>query len=211
MDNVILIGGGGHCSSIIDTIRYGNRFNIIGIIDAESIVGTYVEGIKVIGTDKELIKFIDKKTKVFISIGSIGNPEIRIDVYKRCKELGLELATIIDKTAIISSSIDNIGEGTFIGKGAIINTNVQIGKNVIINTGAIIDHDCKIEDFVHIAPASTLSGNVFVGKNSHIGTNSTIIQNINIGANTLIGAGSVVVKDVKQNKKAYGVPCREVL
>ena len=33
MKEIILIGGGGHCKSVIDVIEQENRFTIAGIID----------------------------------------------------------------------------------------------------------------------------------------------------------------------------------
>ena len=32
MDEIILIGGGSHCKSVIDVIEQENRFKIIGIV-----------------------------------------------------------------------------------------------------------------------------------------------------------------------------------
>lgn len=211
MENILLIGGGGHCKSVIDTINEGKLFNIVGILDIQKKVGTYLNDIKIIGTDDDL-EFYYKKgiSNIFITLGSIGNPKLRIEIYNRAKEIRFKIPIIIDKTAIVSKKVV-LKEGTFIGKGSIVNTNVEIGRNCIINTKSVIEHDCKIGDFVHIAPGSVLSGGVHIEENSHIGTNSTIIQNIRIGANTIIGAGSVVIEDINKNTIAYGNPCREVI
>ncbi|AZO96322.1 acetyltransferase [Halocella sp. SP3-1] len=210
MEDILLIGGGGHCKSVIDAITQGNLFNIVGVLDIREKVGRYVNNIRIVGIDDDLSSYYTEGIRnAFITLGSIGDPELRIKKYIYAKKIELKFPVIIDKSAIISSNII-IREGTFIGKGAIINTAAQIGKNCIINTGAVIEHDCIIDDFVHIAPGTVLSGGVHIGENSHIGTNSTVIQNIIIGSNTVIGAGSVVVKDINKNSKAYGNPCREV-
>lgn len=210
MDAIILLGGGGHCKSVIDSIRRMNRYHIIGILDKKDKVGSYINGVRIIGEDNELPHFFQRGVQyAFITLGSIGNILFREKIYQRVKSAGYKLPIIADPTAIISDSA-KIGEGTYIGKGAIINTDVTVGTNCIINTGAIIDHECQIGDFSHISPGTTLSGNVLVGYGTHIGTNSTVIQGIQIGSNTLIGAGSVVVKDIGSNKKAYGNPCKEV-
>lgn len=210
MKDMILIGGGGHCKSVIDTIREGRLFNIIGILDIKEKVGHYVCGIKIIGTDDELARYYKEGVENgFITLGSIGNCQKRITIYHQLKEIGMVLPVIKDKTSVISASAV-IGEGTFVGKGAVINTDVTIGENCIINTGAVVEHDCILEDFVHISPGSILSGGVTIGRNTHVGTQSTIIQNIEVGENTIIGAGSVVVKNISKNRKAYGNPCREV-
>lgn len=209
-NNILLIGGGGHCKSIIDTIKTSTNYNIVGIIDKKENIGKKILDIDIIGTDDKLKFFREEGIKyAFLSVGSIGEIKLRYDLYTLAKKLGYEFPNIIDSSSILANDI-KLGTGNFIGKGVIINSNVRVLNNCIINTGAILEHDCEIKDFCHIAPGTVISGNVKVGKNSHIGTNATVIQNIRIGDNTIIGAGSVVIKNIDSNKKAYGNPCKEV-
>lgn len=209
MKDLILVGGGGHCKSVIDSIKSKNEFNIVGILDTKEKLGQALNDIKFIGTDEDYLKFFNKGIKyAFITIGSIGNTIVRENVYYNLKKIGFHIPIIIDDSSIVSKGCF-IDEGSFIGKGVVINTDVNIGKNCIINTRSIIEHDSVIEDFVHIAPGSVLSGNVFIGEKTHIGTNSTVIQNIRVSNNCLIGAGSVVISDISCGKKAYGNPCKE--
>ncbi|OZV13445.1 serine acetyltransferase [Tissierella sp. P1] len=210
MEDIILIGGGGHCKSIIDTINKLKKYNIIGILDIADKVGNEICGIKIIGTDDSLEYYYKNGVRnAFLTIGGIGDTLLRRKLYSIALNIGYIFPNIVDNTAIVSDKIE-IGHGNFIGKGAIININAKISNNSIINTGAIIEHDCNVGAFCHIAPGSTISGNVVIGDNTHIGTNSTIIQNIKIGDNAIIGAGSVVIRNIESNVKAYGNPCKEV-
>jgi len=209
MEKMILVGGGGHCKSIIDSINGLKKFEIVGIVDKKHKQGIGL-GIDIIGSDEDLNSLYRSGIKnAFIGVGSIGNPNIRIELYNLLKNLGYGFPTIIDKTAIVSSRAI-IEDGVFIGKGAIINVNAVIEKQCIINSGAIVEHDCKINEFVHLAPGVTLSGGIYIGKRTHIGTNSTIIQNINVGNDVIVGAGSVIIKNIKDGAKVYGNPGREV-
>ncbi|MBE6087268.1 MAG: acetyltransferase [Clostridium beijerinckii] len=210
MEPIILIGGGGHCKSVIDTIISSNLYEIIGVIDIEEKIGQNIlNDIEIIDCDENLYKYKLKNIKkAFVTIGSVGNPKIRIELYEKARTIGFEFPSIVDKTAIISQDA-YIGEGTFIGKGVIVNAGATINDNCIINTGSIIEHDCYIDKFSHISPNATLCGGVKIGRNTHIGANSTIIQYRNIGGNVIIGAGSVVTKDIEDNVTAYGNPCRE--
>ena len=211
MEKIILLGGGGHCKSIIDTIQTSNLYEIVGIIDLKQNIGQYVNGIKILDSDNNLMKY--KKAGIdnaFVSIGSIGNTSVRRKLYGLAKKNGFKVPKIIDNSAIISQDAE-IFDGAFIGKGAIINTKSVIGYNCIINTGSIVEHECIIGDFVHISPGAVLCGGVKIGENAHIGANSTVIQYKTIGQNVIIGVGSVVTKDIKGNVKAYGNPCREVV
>jgi sugar O-acyltransferase (sialic acid O-acetyltransferase NeuD family) len=209
-EELILIGGGGHAESIIDTIRGQEKYKITGILDRSKKAGTEVLGIKIIGSDEDLADCFNRGIKnAVIAIGSMGNPGPRRRLYEQCKKIGFEFPNIMDKSSIVSETL-NIGEGNFIGKGVLINTGVIIGNGTIINTGAIIDHGCRIEDFAHIAPGSVLCGNIWIRANSHIGAHSTILQGLTIGSDTMIGAGSLVIKSISSNKLAYGSPAKEV-
>lgn len=209
MESIILVGGGGHCKSIIDTIQSSNEFNIYGIVDLKENVGKKINNISIIDSDDNLYKYKGSIKNAFVCIGSVGDVSIRKRIYYTLIELGYNLPKIIDKTAVLAENV-RIGDGTFIGKRAIVNSDSVIGENCIINSGAIIEHDCIVEDFVHVAPGAVICGGVHIGENSHIGANSTILQYKKVGENTIIGAGSVVTKNIAREKKAYGNPCREV-
>ena len=145
----------------------------------------------------------------FICIGFMGNSSLRERIYYRLKEIGFNIPNVIDPSAIIASDV-KLGEGIFVGKNAIINTSAMIEEMVIINTSAIVEHDAVVKKYSHISVGAVLCGNVNIGKCTLVGASSTVIQGISIGDNTVIGASSVVVSSVGDNKKAYGVPCKEV-
>ena len=210
MKNLILIGGGGHCKSVIDTIQENKDYNIIGILDLAEKVGENILGVEIIGTDDTLDQYFKNGVEyAFITMGSVGDIKLRKNLYNMALEVGFQLPNIIDKTAIVSEYA-KIGQGNFIGKGAIINAEASIGNNCIINTGAVVEHDCIVGDFCHIAPSATLSGSVNVGNNTHIGANAAVIQNIKIGKNVIVGAGSVVIKAVKDGETVVGVPAKSI-
>ncbi len=191
MQNLILIGGGGHCKVVIDAIRKAGLYNIYGIADTDP-SRKEVLGIPVIGDDDSLLKIYNSGVKnAVIAIGSVGDPSLRMKLYEKIKKIGFNLPTIIHTSSIIAEDV-KIEEGTFIAAGTVINTGTKIGKNVIINTSSSIDHDCQLGDFVHIAPGVTLSGGVKVGEGTHIGTGANIIQYLNIGKGCIIKAGALV-------------------
>lgn len=208
MDKIILVGGGGHCKSIIDSINDLKKFEIVGIVDKKHKKDIGLD-IDIIGSDEDLESLYKSGIKnAFIGVGSIGNPNIRIKLYNLLKNIGYSFPTIIDKTAIVSFNAI-IEDGVFVGKGVIINTNVVIEKQCIINSGAIVEHDCKINEFVHLAPGVTLSGGVSIGERTHIGINATIIQNINVGNDVIVGAGSVIIENIRDGITVYGNPGQE--
>ena len=204
---LLLIGGGGHCHSVLDSILAMKSYEEIGIIDN---VDHSYSGIPVIGTDDDVPKLYHCGwTDAVITVGSVGNTAVRRRLYQMAKKIGLFIPTIIDPSAISARGTE-IGEGTFIGKRAVVNAGTIINKCSIINTGAIVEHDCVLGSFSHISPGTVLCGHVQIGADSHIGAGAVVKQQISIGENVLIGAGSVVVKDIPENVKAFGNPCRVV-
>ncbi|MGL5152400.1 MAG: NeuD/PglB/VioB family sugar acetyltransferase [Clostridium sp.] len=205
MENIILVGGGGHCRSIIDSM--GIRYKIVGIFDIDKTLGE-LEGIKVYHNDNEIGSFINKGVRnAFVALGGIMNSYNREQIYTKLKKYGFNIPRIIDNTAIIARGTV-LGEGVFIGKGVIINSGTTIGKCSIINSGSIVEHDCKISDFVHIAPGAVVCGGVQVGGGSHVGANATLIEGVTVKENVMIGAGSVVIGDLFKSSVYIGNPAR---
>ncbi len=204
---LLLIGGGGHCRSVLSSVLAVNTYQKIGIVDFN---GSSLLGVDVVGRDEDLLRLKDEGwTDAFITVGSIGNTRLRRCLYQMVVNYGFAVPAVIDPTAIIAQDAI-VTEGCYVGKGAMLNSGSQIGRCAIINTGAIIEHDCQIGEFVHISPGTVLCGQVTIGNDSHIGAGSVVRQLIQIGKNSLIGAGSVVVSDVPEGVKAYGNPCKVV-
>ena len=204
---LLLIGGGGHCRSVLSSVLSLNEYEEIGIVDYAD---TSLLGVPVVGQDEDLPALKRAGwTDAFITIGSIGDTSLRRRLYQMVIDNGFTVPTVIDATAIIAQDA-RVAAGCYIGKGVILNSGSCIGKCAIINTGAIVEHDCLIGDFVHISPGTVLCGQVSIGNFSHIGAVSVVRQQIEIGNDVLVGAGSVVVSNIPDSVKAYGNPCKVV-
>jgi sugar O-acyltransferase (sialic acid O-acetyltransferase NeuD family) len=207
---ILLVGGGGHCKSVLDSLLELEEYLEICIIDLKENIGKEIIGVPVIGCDDDLPQLYAEDYKyAFVTIGSIGNPIHRVKLFNRLSEIGFFIPNIIDPSASVSRYA-KLEKGIFVGKNAIINAGATVLKGAIINTGTIIEHDCLVGEFSHIAPGSVLSGEVQIGKNTHVGANCVIKQQLRIGCDTIIGMGSVVTKNVGDNIVAYGNPCKEV-
>lgn len=207
---ILLIGGGGHCKSVLDSLLELSEYAEIGIVDRKENLGKLVMGVPFVGCDDDLpALFKDGYGYAFVTVGSIGNPTLRIKLFNLLSEIGYEIPVIIDNSAKVSKYA-TVEQGVFIGKQSILNAGALIQKGAILNSGSIVDHDCQIGAFSHIAPGAVLGGEVVVGENSHVGSNATVKQQIHIGSNSIIGMGSVVLQNIDSNTMAYGNPCREV-
>ncbi len=193
MKPLILLGGGGHCKSVIEAAESAG-FNILGILDMPDDFGKEILSYKVIGTDDDIPAYIDKALFV-ITVGFIKNPAIRIKLFNRVKEAGGKLATIIASTAYVSKYA-TIGEGTVVMHHAFVNAGAKVGNNVILNTFTNIEHDAEIGDQCHVSTGTMVNGDCKVGNNCFIGSQSVLANGITIGEDIIVGAGSLVRKSI---------------
>ncbi len=210
MKKLVLVGGGGHCKSVIDAVIRSHEFDEIVITDASAPVGTKIMGISVVGSDDMLEKLrADGFEYAFVTIGSIKSTTLRHKVVSSLNDLGYKFPVIIDPSAIVSQSAF-VGDGTFIGKNVVLNAEAEVGQHCIINTGTIIEHECSIGEFTHVAVGAVICGGCQIGADCLIGTGSTIIQGIQIGSNSIIGGGALVNSNLADGCTAVGVPARIV-
>ena len=194
MKSLILIGGGGHCKSVIEVAESAG-YEIKGILDMPDEVGKEVlPGHKVIGTDDEIPQYVEECDFV-ITVGFIKNPALRIKLYNKVKVAGGRLATIIASTAHVSKYAE-LGEGTVIMHHAFVNAGAKIGDNCIINTFVNIEHDAEVGNQCHISTGTMVNGECKIGENCFIGSQSVCANCIEIASDIIVGAGSVVRKSI---------------
>jgi len=201
--NLVLIGGGGHCKSVIEVAESAG-YNILGILDRPEEVGKKVLAHEVIGVDDDISQFVDKAEFV-ITVGFIKNPSLRIKLYEKVLQAGGKLATLIASTAYVSKYA-KIGQGTVVMHQAFVNAGAEIGDNVIINTLANIEHDACIGNQCHISTGAMINGDCKVGDNCFIGSQSVLANAISICPNVVVGAGSFVRKNIVQVGIYFGNP-----
>ncbi|MGN8652801.1 acetyltransferase [Segatella copri] len=192
---LILIGGGGHCKSVIEVAESAG-YEIKGILDMPDEVGKEVlPGHKVIGTDDEIPQYVEE-CDFIITVGFIKNPALRIKLYNKVKAAGGRLATIIASTAHVSKYAE-LGEGTVIMHHAFVNAGAKIGDNCIINTFVNIEHDAEVGNQCHISTGTMVNGECKIGENCFIGSQSVCANCIEIASDIIVGAGSVVRKSIR--------------
>lgn len=192
---LILIGGGGHCKSVIEVAESAG-YEIKGILDMPDEVGKEVlPGHKIIGTDDEIPQYVEE-CDFIITVGFIKNPALRIKLYNKVKAAGGRLATIIASTAHVSKYAE-LGEGTVIMHQAFVNAGAKIGDNCIINTFVNIEHDAEVGNQCHISTGTMVNGECKIGENCFIGSQSVCANCIEIDSDIIVGAGSVVRKSIR--------------
>lgn len=196
MNQLVIIGAGGHGKVIADIAMKNDYTNIVFIDDYNT--GECM-GFPILGGTAQLKNLNNENTDFIIAIGS--NTIRR----KIVEENHLNWVKLIHPSAQISFGAE-IGNGTVVMAGAIINAGAVIGNHCIINSGSVIEHDNQLSDYVHISPNAVLGGTVRVGRETHIGIGAVIKNNVTIGQGILIGAGAVVVNSIIKQGTYIGIP-----
>lgn len=207
--NVIGIGAGGHARVLLETLRLGSAYEVIGLLDPRpELQGQTIMGVCVLGDDSLLPDLMNQGIQYFfLGVGSTSGKHKRRQVYEAAVRHGLTPVNVIHPSAIISPTA-KIGQGAILLACSIIGTQAQLGENVIVNTGAIVEHDCILESHCHIAPGAALAAEVKVGVETHIGIGAVVRQSIRIGRYVTVGAGAVVVDNVSDAVTVAGVPAK---
>jgi len=199
MDDIILVGAGGHTRSCLDVIELLGQYTIAGLVEKSEKNNSNNLDYPILGTDDDLEDLRQKYSKALITVGQIKSPKIRVKLFHLLDKLNYTLPIIVSPRAYVSKHAQ-IGEGSIVMHGAIVNANTKIGKNCIINNKALIEHDASIGDHCHIATGAIVNGEVTIGSECFIGSGVITKQCISIGYNCIIGAGVVLKNDVKSNR-----------
>lgn len=197
---IILIGGGGHCKACIDVIEQEGNYQIAGIVDLPEMLDQQVLGYDIFATDKDLPALVKQNFYFLNTIGQIGSPQKRINIYEKLKSNSVKLASVVSPTAYVSKHA-RIGAGTIVMHYAVVNAGAKIGKNCIINSKALVEHDATIEDHCHISTGAIINGGVQVGSGTFVGSNAVCREYIKVGAQSVIGCGARIVKNVSSDSK----------
>ncbi len=205
MKTLYIIGAGGHGKVVADCADAMDSFSEIKFLDNTYPENQHVLDWDIVGKSEDAQSIHVKGDALFFV--AIGDCHVRARVMEVLLKQGLELATLIHPTAIISSRT-RVEAGTLVCANATVNIATHIGRGCIVNTSASIDHDCTIVQYTHIAPGVSLAGSVLIGQKTFVGIGSAVAQGITIGDSCIIGAGAAVVSDIPSNSLAVGVPAK---
>jgi sugar O-acyltransferase (sialic acid O-acetyltransferase NeuD family) len=192
---IILIGGGGHCKSCIDVIEMEERYHIAGIVDLPEKLHQRVLGYEIIATDDDLPELAGKYDCFLVTVGQIKSPEPRIALFEKLKGLGLEMPTIVSPLAHVSRHA-RVGAGSVVMHYACVNAGAVVGDNCIINTMALIEHDAVIGDHCHVSTAAVINGEAKIGRGTFFGSGAVCREGVNIGEGSIVGCGVCVLRDL---------------
>lgn len=199
MKQLVIIGASGHGKVVADIAKKIGYDEIYFLDDNETLMEC--GGYAVVGKSS---RYVDFDCDVIVAI---GNPKVRERIQKNVELAGKNIPALVHPNASIAENVE-IGQGTVVVAGAVINPGTRIGRGCIINTGASVDHDCEVADFVHVSVGAHVAGTVKIGERTWVGAGSTVSNNICICADCMIGAGAVVIRNIVEPGTYVGCPAR---
>lgn len=205
----VIMGAGGHGRVVADLVRTLGH-DVVGYADED----TDKLGIVVDSTGATVV--LDQTTVLCCARGEqrwplaidavalgVGDNTARAQFLAQIPDA--MLSTLIHPRSWVSESAQ-LGPGSIVLAGALINSGANIGGAAIVNSGAIIEHDCALGIAVHISPGATLCGAVSVGARSWVAAAAVIIPGCKVGKGCVVGAGAVVIRDIPDGMTVVGNP-----
>ena len=129
-DSLLIIGASGHGKVVADIALKMNRWKYIAFLDDDATKKAVI-GLEVIGNTLDAFTCIGK-SDIFVAI---GNNFMRENFQEKLETEGANIPVLVHPNAIIGRQVE-LGNGTVVMAGVVINCCTKIGKGCIINTGA---------------------------------------------------------------------------
>ena len=177
---LILIGGGGHCKSVIEVAESAG-YEIKGILDMPDEVGKDVlPGHKVIGTDDEIPQYVEEAT-IIASTAHVS----------KYAELGE--GTVIMHHAFVNAGA-KIGDNCIINTFVNIEHDAEVGNQCHISTGTMVNGECKIGENCFIGSQSVCANCIEIASDIIVGAGSVVRKSIRVKG---IYAGNPAILKIK--------------
>ena len=207
-NNLILVGGGGHCQSVIDVIEAEGTRKIAGILDVAHKVGKRVLNYKITGSEAQIPSLV-KEHCFLITVGQIQTSEPRARLFQLIRQAGGIFPTIVSPHAHVSPYA-TLGEGSVVMHQALVNAGASVGINSIINSQALIEHGTRIGSHCHVATGAIINGNCQIDDHTFVGSRAVILQGVKISERVIVGAGAVVTQSLTESGVYVGIPARKI-
>lgn len=212
MQDLIIFGAGGFSKDvhfIIDTInQISPTYNLLGFLDDNTDQPAIINGVPYLGT-RAYLSSIDHPVGLVIAI---GNKIVSTDIMVLASNNAhISFPNIVHPSCYIDFKFLELGRGNVFNAYCIVSRNCIIGDFNLFNQSIGIGHDVVIGNNNVFNPKVQISGGVKIGDNNFFGLNASILQYKEVGDNNMIGACSFVAKNLKNDRKVFGIPAKNMV
>lgn len=202
MENLLILGGGGHGKVVASLALDLGRWDRIAILDDRYDGTQTLLGLPVLGKLEDAARFRGEFTDAFVAF---GDNRLRRSVTGRVEALGYRLPVLVHPSASVSPR-SWLDAGTVACVQSAVVPGARLGRGCILNTGASVCDGCVLEDFVHVSAGARLASGVLCGAGAWVGIGSIVRENVRLGRNAIIQPGSVILHDVPDDAIVAGQP-----
>lgn len=200
MNQILLIGAGGHAVSLTETALAAG-YHVVGFVSSQTSSTTLLDR----PVHRQVpASYRDSSGALLLAVGDNFTRQ-RLFLQLLCEVGPARLPTLVHPSASVSH-LATLGTGTAVLQNAVVGSGAVIGVGCLINSGSVVEHECHLAEFSSTAPLSALGGRVKVGKRSAIGIGAVLKHGIAIGEDAVVGAASYVHKDLPSRVVAFGSP-----
>jgi UDP-3-O-[3-hydroxymyristoyl] glucosamine N-acyltransferase len=157
-------------------------------------VGSRIEGIPVLGDNKQAKKFVEAGYYFINAEYKLDNQPELIRNFKKLKIPESRLITFVHPRAYIAKNVV-LSPGVIVMANAAISSGSKIGKCTILMSGATVGNNSNISDYCFLDSQACLGAFVKAGEGVHIGLNSTIKESVVMKRMSSVAMGSVLLRD----------------
>lgn len=217
-ENLVLVGGGGHCKSCIDVVQAEGRFDIIGVVERSGLqvagCGLQVMGSGVTPVEKPLSRERSERGRgdggeVDINPGSqlpvagypvIGTDDDLPELVKQYRNFLITVGQIQNPTVRIKlfEMIRKLG-GHF---PVIISPNAYVSRTALVGAGTVVMHHAVINAEASVGvnciinTGALVEHEASVGDHCHISTYAILNGQCKVGSRTFIGSRTVLSNNI---------------
>lgn len=207
---IILYGGTGQAKIVAPIIaHHGAR--VVAVFDDTPGLASPFPHVPIYEGWQELLRWVKSRdpAKTGFCV-TIGNPHgrVRLRVHDQISGLGLQPVTLIHPTAWVADDAE-VGAGSQIMAGAVIQPRVRVGTACIINALSYLDHDSHLGDGSEVSAGARVMGHAQVGSNTLVGVNAIVLSKLRVGDDVRVAAGSIVADNLESGTTVAGTTGRE--
>jgi sugar O-acyltransferase (sialic acid O-acetyltransferase NeuD family) len=199
IEAIYMVGAGGHAKAVMAALSANHIVPVAIYDDSPHRQGTALYGVPIQGGIDDFAAL-----GAVSAVIAIGDNNTRKHIAERFP--AVDWLTVVHPYTCIHASVQ-IGKGSVILEGAIVQPDVVIGQHCILNVESMIGHDCVLENYVHVSGAK-LTGNVHLREGVLLGANTTVHPGVTIGQWSKSAICSAVMRDVAPYSVLIGNPAR---
>jgi UDP-3-O-[3-hydroxymyristoyl] glucosamine N-acyltransferase len=161
---LVIIGSGALGREIISLIEDINsvkmRFQILGFLDDNGLLGSNIRGYLVIGGSDEIGNHPNAQYII-----AIANPALRKSMFEKIKLKERQLPNLIHPSTKVDKHVEinwEQIEGNILAANTFLSCDVQLGNNNFLNVGVILSHDTYVGNHNAIMQGCILNGSIEV-------------------------------------------------